>query len=599
VYDVTTSLAGPLTAQAGVTNMYTVTTLNNGPSTATAATTQNVTGLPSGLTTATLMVDGLTGTGTGTITFTNSAGATVATYSGTTLTFPSIANLPAGAANAAVHTFSLPMPVPTSANPSPSIDLVANVSSANETNVLANTDTRSTVQANIAPVAQNVWNSLQSARSNDANTAAPTGLPISPLSAMDIDVNGSIGSYTVVTIPTATQGVLYYNGSALTAGNASTTLITDATKLTFAPTAGYVGNATFTYLATDNGNGTTANTLSSPVAIYTIAVAADQEAPAYVKTPLKGGTVSYNVGDIIAYTVDPNAANYGTTGTVYSIDGRTLNTNASNGIGSATPVVASFTSSRADVPSFASLGLTVDATGRIVVSDPGTVASPKLRTGSYSIDITTIDANGGVTTQTVAFIIPAAPLPVVLTALTAQAVQNRDALLTWTTASEVNSAYFEVERSLNGTSYTKIGQLAAKGNSTIASNYTFTDANVAARATGAVYYRLRQVDLDATASYSPVRTVSFTKVAAVALSLYPNPAQNATTLDVSALPATGTYQVLVLDATGRAVRTVSVGGGQLQTLSLTDLASGTYQVLVTGTLANGDALRQVIRLTKE
>ncbi|RZK92877.1 MAG: T9SS type A sorting domain-containing protein [Hymenobacter sp.] len=213
--------------------------------------------------------------------------------------------------------------------------------------------------------------------------------------------------------------------------------------------------------------------------------------------------------------------------------------------------------------------------------------------------MTTIDANGGVTTQTVTFVIPAAPLPVELTALTAQAVQNRDALLTWTTASEVNSAYFDVERSLDGTSYTKIGQVAAKGNSTTSSNYTFTDASVAARANGAVYYRLHQVDRDATASYSPVRTVSFTKVAAVALSLYPNPAQNATTLDVSALPATGTYQVLVLDATGRAVRTVSVGGGQLQTLNLTDLASGTYQVLVTGTLANGDALRQVIRLTKE
>jgi hypothetical protein len=600
VYDVTTTLVGPLTAQAGVTNIYTVTTLNNGPSTATAATTQNVTGLPSGLTVATLLVDGLTGTGTGTITFTNSAGATVATYSGTTLTFPSIANLPAGAANAAVHTFSLPMPVPTSANPSPSIDLIANVSSANETNVLANTDARSTVQANIAPVAQNVWNTLQSARSNDANTAAPTGLPISPLSAMDIDVNGSIGSYTVVTIPTTTQGVLYYNGSAITAGNASTTLITDATKLTFAPTPGYVGNATFTYLATDNGNGVTANTLSSPVAIYTIAVAADQEAPAYTLTPKKGaGIGAYVPNDVIAYTVDPNTANYGTTGTVYSLDGKTLNTNANNGITTATTTGILTKGATTGIATLNDLGLVVDANGRLVVNDPGTLANPKLRSGSYSVSITTIDTNGGVTTQTVNFDIPANPLPVVLTALTAQAVQNRDALLTWTTASEVNSAYFEVERSLDGKNFTKIGQQAAKGNSAISSNYTFTDANVIARANGAVYYRLRQVDLDATANYSPVRTVSFTKVAAVALSLYPNPAQNATTLDVSALPATGTYQVLVLDATGRAVRTVSVGGGQLQTLNLTNLASGTYQVLVTGTLANGDALRQVIRLTKE
>ena len=569
VYDVTNTLAGPVTAQAGATNTYTVTTLNGGPSMASTLTTQTVT-LPAGAT-----ATNISGSGT---------------QSGTTITWTIPVNQPAGLANAVVNSFSLVMP--TTGN----LPLTAAVSSAGENvNTLSNTATLTTTQLNIAPVAQNVWNSLQSARSNDANMAAPTGLPISPLAATDVD--GTIGGYTIVTVPTAAQGYLYYNGG--TTAVAANTPITDATKLTFAPTAGYVGNATFTYVATDNGNGVAANTLSSPAAIYTIPVAADQEAPAYVKTPLKGGLVSYNVNDVIAYTVDPNVANYGSTGTVYATDGKTLNTNANNGISSATAVANTFKSSRTDVKSLDDLGLIIDATGRIVVNTPGTVASPKLRTGSYSVDITTIDANGGVSTQTVTFVIPAAPLPVELTAFTAQAVQNRDALLSWTTASELNSASFDIERSLDGTRFTKIGQLAAKGNATGSSSYTFTDASVAARASGAVYYRLRQVDLDATATYSPVRTVSFSKVAAVALGLYPNPAQNATTLDVRALPATATYQVRVLDATGRAVLTLPVAGGQLQPLNLTGLATGTYHVLVTGTLADGSALRQVLRLTKE
>jgi hypothetical protein len=433
-------------------------------------------------------------------------------------------------------------------------------------------------------------------------------LLISPLNASDPENSFATQKYTIVAAPDGpSQGTLYYSSDGTTTGTYNTAAVgqtlTDAQAKTlkFKAATGYVGNASFTYLTTDAvGN-------LSPTVNYTIPVETDVEAVSYTKTtPKGGGGNAYVIGDVIAYTTDVNGAVYNaTTASVYQTNGTLQPTIAgsaspTNGITAASAVAGSITGpGTTTATTLADIGLTVDATGRIVVQNPGTPTAPKLRAGIYSVNITTIDANGGVTTQPVTFTIGTNPLPVVLTAFTAQAVQNRDALLSWTTASELNSASFEVERSLDGTNFTKIGQQAAKGNSTVSSNYTFTDASIAARANGAVYYRLRQVDLDATASYSPVRTVSFTKVATVALSLYPNPAQNATTLDVSALPATGTYQVLVLDATGRAVRTVTIGGGQLQTLSLTDLASGTYQVLVTGTLADGSALRQVIRLTKE
>ncbi len=186
-----------------------------------------------------------------------------------------------------------------------------------------------------------------------------------------------------------------------------------------------------------------------------------------------------------------------------------------------------------------------------------------------------------------------------LTAFTAQAVQNRDALLSWATASEQNSASFEVERSPDGGTFTKIGQVAARGTTASATAYTFTDAGVGARAQGSVYYRLRQLDLNSAASYSPVRTVSFTKAAAVALSVYPNPATTSTSLDLSTLPASASYQVVVLDAAGRQVLAATQAGGLPQPLDLTSLASGTYQVLVTGTLADGSALRQALRLIQE
>jgi len=98
-----------------------------------------------------------------------------------------------------------------------------------------------------------------------------------------------------------------------------------------------------------------------------------------------------------------------------------------------------------------------------------------------------------------------------------------------------------------------------------------------------------------------VRTVSFgTAAPAASLALYPNPVAEASTrLDLSSLPATATYQVRLLDATGRASRQWALAGGQPQPLDLAGLTPGHYLLVVSGTQANGTPLRQVLHLTKE
>ncbi|RZL16176.1 MAG: T9SS type A sorting domain-containing protein, partial [Hymenobacter sp.] len=168
-----------------------------------------------------------------------------------------------------------------------------------------------------------------------------------------------------------------------------------------------------------------------------------------------------------------------------------------------------------------------------------------------------------------------------------------------TTASEQNNDHFEVERSLDGASFVKIGRVAGHGTTSTNSAYTFTDAGIGAKVSGAVYYRLRQVDLGGTATYSPVRTASFSPSATLSLSLYPNPAATYTSLDLSLLPATATVQVQLLDATGRAVRSWTLAGGQVQPLGVSELAHGSYLLLVTGTRPDGSLLKQTLRLTKE
>jgi hypothetical protein len=94
----------------------------------------------------------------------------------------------------------------------------------------------------------------------------------------------------------------------------------------------------------------------------------------------------------------------------------------------------------------------------------------------------------------------ASPLPVTLTSFGAQNAST-GAQLSWTTASEQNSARFEVQRSLDGASFATVGSVAAAGTSLGARGYQYLDAAAPA---GTSYYRLRQVDVDGTSAYSPV-----------------------------------------------------------------------------------------------
>jgi len=119
----------------------------------------------------------------------------------------------------------------------------------------------------------------------------------------------------------------------------------------------------------------------------------------------------------------------------------------------------------------------------------------------------------------------------------------------WSTALERNSARFEEERSADGVAFEKVGQVVAAGSSLSAHPYALTDAHLPS-GVGLLYYRLRQVDLDGSFSYSPVQVVALAGAAA-GLSLYPNPTAGAATLTGAEAGAA----VQVLDALGQVVGT--------------------------------------------
>lgn len=97
-----------------------------------------------------------------------------------------------------------------------------------------------------------------------------------------------------------------------------------------------------------------------------------------------------------------------------------------------------------------------------------------------------------------------APLPVALVAFEARRTGTQQVQCTWQTATEVNNSHFVVERSTTGEGFVAIGTLKGAGTTTSKQRYIFDDTKAPATT---AYYRLRQVDLDGTASFSPVVAV--------------------------------------------------------------------------------------------
>lgn len=176
--------------------------------------------------------------------------------------------------------------------------------------------------------------------------------------------------------------------------------------------------------------------------------------------------------------------------------------------------------------------------------------------------------------QTVIGTFGSSPLPVELTAFAATAEGPQAVRLSWTTASEVKSARFEVERSASGSSFAPIGTVAAAGSSAAPRSYNLLDATLPTGAT-MLYYRLRQIDQDGTFTYSPVRVVTLDKAAPTRLTLAPNPTTGTATLRGAAALA----PVQVYDAVGRLVLTATADAtGTARLVLPTGQPQGVYVV---------------------
>lgn len=199
------------------------------------------------------------------------------------------------------------------------------------------------------------------------------------------------------------------------------------------------------------------------------------------------------------------------------------------------------------------------------------ISQSNLSTGYYYIDIT----NGSIRIVTSPIwytrddAAAGGPLPVKLSAFTVQKTDNA-AKLNWTTEIETNSSHFVVERSTNGSTWNTIATVAAKGNSSIKTNYELYD-NAPVR--GINYYRLRQVDKDGRFELSAVRNALFDSRNTVEIA--PNPAKDFINLYIGKLTGSQAVSVQLLNAAGKLVYTTTSTQQHIQ-ISTANLAKGLY-----------------------
>lgn len=95
-------------------------------------------------------------------------------------------------------------------------------------------------------------------------------------------------------------------------------------------------------------------------------------------------------------------------------------------------------------------------------------------------------------------------LPIELLYFTADKLSCGTNSLIWETASESNNDRFEVERSSDGITFIKVGTVKGAGTSTSRNKYNLTDYNPIQELN---YYRLKQIDLDGSFTYSNIISI--------------------------------------------------------------------------------------------
>jgi len=163
--------------------------------------------------------------------------------------------------------------------------------------------------------------------------------------------------------------------------------------------------------------------------------------------------------------------------------------------------------------------------------------------------------------------------------------------IAWTTTNELNSNYFVVEKSADGIHFKTLDTVKANNLQGI-NNYSTLDKEPFSKTT---YYRLKQVDVDGSYTYSQIVAVQI-NAENYTFNIYPNPVRYVAIASIYSV-TTSDSKMIITDITGRIVKQQPIKlqrGTQQVEINLSNIKTGNYQATI---YLNGQYItRKILKL---
>lgn len=210
-----------------------------------------------------------------------------------------------------------------------------------------------------------------------------------------------------------------------------------------------------------------------------------------------------------------------------------------------------------------------------------------LNSMSFTFNYSWIDAAGLADATPATYAVNwTSPVPVNWLKFTATLIDVNNVRLEWSTATELNNSYFEVQRFQKATGeFVAVGIIDGAGTTNDIQYYSFID-NVNLTTSEKLIYRVKQVDFDGQFDYSEIAVVN--RRLEPTIRIFPIPANNDITISIEGSYAIeqdeeGKYnsaQVEMVSLEGRIIESVKVQRGSKAVFNTMDLNTGVYFITV-------------------
>ncbi|MEO5648391.1 MAG: T9SS type A sorting domain-containing protein [Ginsengibacter sp.] len=178
------------------------------------------------------------------------------------------------------------------------------------------------------------------------------------------------------------------------------------------------------------------------------------------------------------------------------------------------------------------------------------------------------------------------PMPVVLKEFNVQRKGVNLVSVTWTTAQEINSDRFEIQRSSNNSSFETVGTVSSKNsNSSLTQFYAFSDQN---NLNEVIFYRIKMIDKDNTFKFSPIKTVKGSSGISD-FTVFPNPSTGNARITITDLSEPS--KVVIFDNSGRLIKQMDFNNSN--SIDINNLQKGGYIIKVTGEKTGASSVKKL------